>query len=69
MNAGKTEFITYNQQGSTMTREGEQWKSVDNFTYLGSKSASTEKDVKIRIAKARRALNKLDAGFEIKSIR
>ena len=44
-------------------------KSVDNFTYLGSEVASTEKYVKIRIAKARRALNKLDAVFEIKSIR
>ena len=35
-------------------------KVVDNFTYLGSEIASTQKDVNCRIGKAWTALNKLD---------
>ena len=42
------------------TIAGEQLKAVDSFTYLGSEIISTEKDVKIRKAKAWIALNKMD---------
>lgn len=39
---------------------GESIKSVESFTYLGSKINSTEKDMKIHIAKAWAVLNKMD---------
>ena len=60
VNAGKTEFIKYNQQGSIHTLSGDPLKAVDTFVYLGSEIASTEKDIKTRIAKAWGALNKLN---------
>ena len=56
----KTNFISSNQQGSIQTVSGESIESVESFTYLGSKINSTEKDKKIRIAKARTALNRMD---------
>ena len=52
VNAGKTEFISYNQHGCINTLKGEPLKPVETFKYLGSEIASTEKDVKLRIAKA-----------------
>ena len=39
---------------------GESRESVESFTNLGSEISSTKKDVKIRIAKAWTALNKMD---------
>ncbi|XP_066915257.1 uncharacterized protein [Clytia hemisphaerica] len=38
---------------------GNPLKNVDSFVYLGSEISSTEKDIKIRIAKAWSALNKM----------
>ena len=46
VNASKTEYISYKQQGLIQTIAGEQLKAVDSFTYLGSEIISTEKDVK-----------------------
>ena len=59
VNAKKTEYINYNHQGTIKTIKNQQLKNVDNFEYLGSNIASTEKDVDIRIAKAWSAVNKL----------
>ena len=59
VNAGKTEQISYNQNGTINTINAERIKLVDDFTYLGSSIASTEKDIDIRIAKAWSSLNKL----------
>ena len=59
VNAGKTEFMCFNQEGSMKTVAGKPLKLVDTFTYLGSNIASTEKDVNIRIGKAWGALDGL----------
>ena len=56
----KTNFISFNQQGSIQTVSGGSTESVESFTYLGSEINSTEKDKKIRIAKAWTALNKMN---------
>ena len=48
INAGKTEHISYNQNGTINTINAERIKLVDDFTYLGSSIASTEKDIDIR---------------------
>ena len=52
VNAKKTEFISFNQDGSIHTLSGANVKSVPSFIYLGSNVASTEADVKMRIGKA-----------------
>ena len=59
VNAGKTEFMCFNQEGSMKTVAGKPLKLDDIFTYLGSNIASTEKDVNIRIGKAWGALDGL----------
>ena len=61
VNATKTEFICYNQQGEINTVSGEPLKSVNSFNYLGSNISSSAKDVEIRIAKAWIALDSLKA--------
>ena len=60
VNSSKTEHISFNQQGTIQTTSGETIKSVESFTYLGSEISSTQNDMKIRIAKAWAALNKMD---------
>ena len=57
VNAGKMEFMCFNQEGTMKTVAGKPLKLVDTFTYLGSNIASTEKDVNIRIGKAWGALD------------
>ena len=59
VNAEKTEFMCFNQDGTIMAQDNSQIKKVDNFVYLGSNISSTEKDVQFRIAKAWQALNGL----------
>ena len=57
VNASKTEYICYRQDGHIVTMDDSQLKKVENFNYLGSNVGSTEKDIQIRIAKAWKALN------------
>jgi len=59
LNAKKTEVITYNTPEHTplKTLEGRELKEVPDFKYLGSWVDSTERDIKIRRAKAWRAMN------------
>ena len=59
VNATKTEFMSFNEQGSLNTIQGDPLKQVNSFTYLGSNIASSEADVKSRIGKAWGALDKL----------
>ena len=61
VNASKTEHINFNQEGTIKTKAGNSIKAVENFIYLGSESNSTEKELKIRIAKAWAALNKMNS--------
>ena len=55
----KTEYMCYNQDGAIETLNKTLLKKVDDFVYLGSNFASTEKDVLIRISKAWSALDRL----------
>ena len=59
VNAHKTEYMCYNQTGDISTLEGTPLKLVDKFTYLGSRVASTEKDIETRLMKAWTAINRL----------
>ena len=56
--AAKVEHINFNQEGTIKTKTGKSIEAVENFIYLGSESNSTEKELKICIAKAWAALNK-----------
>ena len=59
INATKTEYMCYNQDGAIETLNKILLKKVDDFVYLGSNIDSTEKDVLIRISKAWSALDRL----------
>ena len=50
MNASKTKFVSFNvsQPLRIQTRDGTDIDEVDDFKYLGSWMASTEKDIKTR---------------------
>lgn len=63
MNEKKTEYMSFNQPGSHLSLKslaGKELKKVDDFKYLGSWINTTERDLKVRIAKAWAASNKLD---------
>ena len=60
VNAKKTEFISYNETGTIKTVNDIPLAKVDDFTYLGSNIASTDKDVQIRIGKAWGALTQMN---------
>ena len=64
VNAKKTEFMPFQQEGSMKTLKGETVKQVYSFVYLGSEIANTENDVNIRIGKAWTALNKMKPIWE-----
>ena len=59
VNATETEYMCYNQDAAIETLNETLLKKVDDFVYLGSNIASTEKDVLIRILKAWSALDRL----------
>ena len=59
VNASKTEFMTFNQDGTINSLNGEPIKSTELFIYLGSQIANTLKDVELRIAKSWSALDSL----------
>ena len=60
-NVTKTEYMMYNQpEGDLMTLNSGKLKMVNDFQYLGSRIASTEKDITMRIGKAWSALQKLN---------
>ena len=61
VNADKTEFISYNELGTMQTASGIPLDKVDDFKYLGSNIASTDKDIKIKIGKAWSALTNMNA--------
>ena len=61
VNAKKTEFISYNEEGTMKTQNNIPLKKVDDFKYLGSYIASTDNDIKINIGKAWSALTNMNA--------
>ena len=52
INAGKTEYMCFNTAGTIKSLGGEKVEKKDEFIYLGSNVASSEKDIEIRIGKA-----------------
>ena len=61
VNEKKTKFMIMNDlEGDLLTLQGNELERVDDFEYLGSWINNTERDMKIRIAKAWSALNKMD---------
>ena len=61
VNYSKTNFMQFNQDRSSVNgKTGEELEAVDDFKYLGSWLASSSTDMKIRIAQAWKAHNKLD---------
>ena len=63
INAKKTEYIIINIENNTFEirdLNGNLLKVVEDFKYLGSYIASTERDIEIRIGQAWGALNQLD---------
>ena len=63
INAKKTEYIIINIENNTFEirdLNGNLLKVVEDFKYLGSYIASTERDIEIKIGKAWGALNQLD---------
>ena len=59
VNAHKTEYMCFNQEGDISTLNGTSLKLVDKFTYLGSSVSSTEKDIDTRLRKTWTAIDKL----------
>ncbi len=51
--------MCYNQTGDISTLEGTPLNLVNNYTYLGSSVASTEKDIDSGLTKAWTAINRL----------
>ena len=60
INAGKTKFISYNQEVEIKSKNNNIIKSVKEFVYLGSNINSTERDIQIRKGKAWGALEGLN---------
>ena len=52
MNANKTEFMYFKQEGAIFTLWGKPLKLVDQYTYLGSNILSTDTNVKQLLAKS-----------------
>ena len=50
VNANKTDFISFKQEGTISTISGSLLKLVDEFNYLDSNILSTESDVNLRAA-------------------
>ena len=59
VNAGKTEYICFNQRGDISTLNGSSLKLVDKFTYLGSNVSSTETDINTWLAKVWTTIDRL----------
>ena len=59
VNAGKMEYMCFNQRGDISTLKSEPLKLVNKFSYLGSSVSSTKKDINMRLAKAWTAIDRL----------
>ena len=59
VNAHKTEYMCYNQTGDISTLDGTSLKLVDKFTYRGSSTLSTEKDIDTRLTTAWTVIDRL----------
>ena len=60
VNADKTECMCFNQKGEFSALNGGSLKLVDKFKYLGSSVSSTERDINMRLAKARITIDHME---------
>ena len=61
VNIKNTQHMNINSNKTVTSINVEVLKNVDNLIYLGSEIESTDKELKIRIAKSRAALDKLSS--------
>ena len=59
VNAHKTEYMCFNQTGDISPRRRKLFETGRQFTYLGSRVSSTEKDIDTQLTKAWIAIDKL----------
>ena len=59
VNADNVKYMCVKQRDEISTLKGGPLKLADKFTYLGSSVSSTEKDIKMRLAKALTVINRL----------
>ena len=59
MNADKTDYKCFNQDGAVSTLNGSSLKLVDMFMYLGSSISSTESDINMHLAKVWTAIKRI----------
>ena len=59
INAGKSEYMYFNQRVDISTENASSLKLVNKFIYLGSSVSSTKKDIHTRLAKAWTAFGRL----------
>ena len=59
INASKTKFICFKQEGAISILCGRLLKFVDKFTYLGNNISSTDSDVSVCLVKAWNAIDRL----------
>ena len=59
VNAGKMEYMCFNQRDNISTLNACSLKLVDKFTYLGSSFSSTETDINMQLAKSWTAVDRL----------
>ena len=64
VNAGKTEYICFNERSDISTLDGGSLKLVDHFTYVGSSVSSTENDINMQWVKAWTAIVRLSVRCE-----
>ena len=58
VNADKTEYMCFNQEGDISILNSGSLKLVDKFMYLGSSFSSIESDVNTHLAKVWTAINR-----------
>ena len=59
VNANKTEYMCFNQNGDISTLNGGYLKLMDKLSYLGSNVTSTENDISTRLPKAWTTIDRL----------
>ena len=59
VNADKTDYMSFNQNGNISTLNGSSLILVDKFMYLGSNVSSTDNDINIQRAKVLTAIDRL----------
>ena len=59
VNADKTEYVCYKQEGDILTLNDGSLELVNNLTYLRSSVSSTENDINMPLAKEWTAIDRL----------